>query len=119
MFGRRPLSALGMVHLFQRRRPVRTWLEDFPTIHTEGGLPGSDSAGIIAFIRERLVNLGDTPGTTDVAEADIEAQMLKVEAAAEADETLRVARWFEITSVCRLVPSLGSKPGPLSLGYIL
>jgi hypothetical protein len=54
-----------------------------------------------------------------VAEADIEAQMLKVEAAAEADETLRVARWFEITSVCRLVPSLGSKPGPLSLGYIL
>ncbi|KAJ7705653.1 hypothetical protein B0H16DRAFT_1827195 [Mycena metata] len=53
-FGRRPLSALGLVHVFQRRRLKRQWDEDFPAIHTEGGLPGSESAGIVAFIRERL-----------------------------------------------------------------
>jgi hypothetical protein len=90
-------------------------LEDFPAIHTEGGLPGSDSAGIIdiAFIRERLV---DTPSTTDVAEADIEAQTRKVEAAAEADETLRVAS--PVVRDYQRVQT-DSKPGPLSLGYIL
>lgn len=52
--GRRPLSALGVVHLFQRRALVRGWHEDFPAIHAEGGLPGSENAGIVAFIRERL-----------------------------------------------------------------
>ncbi|KAJ7323219.1 hypothetical protein DFH08DRAFT_817791 [Mycena albidolilacea] len=61
MFGRRPLSALGVVHLFQRRALVRRWHEDFPAIHTEGGLPGSENAGIVAFIRERLVDLGEDP----------------------------------------------------------
>ncbi|KAJ7764925.1 hypothetical protein B0H16DRAFT_1687645 [Mycena metata] len=60
-FGRRPLSALGLVHIFQRRRLKRQWIEDFPAIHTEGGLPGSESAGIVAFIRERLVDLGEDP----------------------------------------------------------
>ncbi|KAJ7312569.1 hypothetical protein DFH08DRAFT_896725 [Mycena albidolilacea] len=60
-FGRRPLSALGVVHLFQRRALVRRWHEDFPAIHTEGGLPGSQNAGIVAFIRERLVDLGEDP----------------------------------------------------------
>ncbi|KAJ7018214.1 hypothetical protein C8F04DRAFT_1405093 [Mycena alexandri] len=60
-FGRRPLSALGLVHVFQRRRLQRQWNEDFPAIHTEGGLPGSESAGIVAFIRQRLVDLGEDP----------------------------------------------------------
>ncbi|KAF7367177.1 Short-chain dehydrogenase/reductase family protein [Mycena sanguinolenta] len=60
-FGRRPLSALGVVHLFQRRALVRKWSEDFPAIHTEGGLPGSQNAGVVAFIRERLVDLGADP----------------------------------------------------------
>ncbi|KAJ7208581.1 hypothetical protein GGX14DRAFT_453946 [Mycena pura] len=60
-FGRRPLSALGVVHLFQRRALVRQWHKDFPTLHTEGGLPGSESAGIVAFIRERLIDLGENP----------------------------------------------------------
>ncbi|KAJ6450793.1 hypothetical protein C8R45DRAFT_1042791 [Mycena sanguinolenta] len=60
-FGRRPLSALGVVHLFQRRDLVRQWHEDFPALHTEGGLPGSENAGIVAFIRERLVDLGEDP----------------------------------------------------------
>ena len=59
--GRRPLSALGVVHLFQRRALVRQWHNDFPTLHTEGGLPGSESAGIVAFIRERLVDLEENP----------------------------------------------------------
>ncbi|KAF7334070.1 Short-chain dehydrogenase/reductase family protein [Mycena venus] len=58
-FGRRPLSALGVIHLFQRRALVRKWHEDFPALHTEGGTPGSQSAGIIAFIRERIVDIDD------------------------------------------------------------
>jgi hypothetical protein len=49
------------VHIFQRRALVRRWNEDFPAIHTEGGLPGSENAGIVAFIRERLVDLGEDP----------------------------------------------------------
>ncbi|KAJ7186987.1 hypothetical protein C8R46DRAFT_282506 [Mycena filopes] len=60
-FGRRPLSALGIAHQFQRGQFHRQWNEDFPTIRTEGGLPGSKSAGIVAFIRERLVDLGEDP----------------------------------------------------------
>ncbi|KAJ6450761.1 hypothetical protein C8R45DRAFT_1083837 [Mycena sanguinolenta] len=60
-FGRRPLSALGVVHLFQRRALARKWREDFPAIQTEGGLPGSENAGIVAFIRERLVDVGEDP----------------------------------------------------------
>ncbi|KAJ7165156.1 hypothetical protein C8R46DRAFT_1074850 [Mycena filopes] len=60
-FGRRPLSALGIVHFLQRKQLRRQWNEDFPSIHTEGGLPGSESAGIVAFIRERLVDLEDLP----------------------------------------------------------
>jgi len=74
-FGRRPLSALGVVHIFQRRALVRQWNEDFPAIHTEGGTPGSESAGIVAFIRQRLVDLGEDPRTTaDEQETDVEAQ---------------------------------------------
>ncbi|KAJ7711949.1 hypothetical protein B0H16DRAFT_1744573 [Mycena metata] len=68
--GRRPLSALGIVHIFQRRRLERQWHEDFPALRTEGGLPGSESAGIVAFIRERLVDLGEDPDQPD----DVEAQ---------------------------------------------
>ncbi|KAJ7663056.1 hypothetical protein B0H14DRAFT_1069345 [Mycena olivaceomarginata] len=56
-FGRRPLSALGVVHIFQRRALAHQWHRDFPALHSEGGRPGSDSAGIVAFIRERLVDL--------------------------------------------------------------
>ncbi|KAJ7203110.1 hypothetical protein GGX14DRAFT_399072 [Mycena pura] len=53
-FGRRPLSALGVAHLFQRQKLVHQWHEDFPALRTEGGLPGSESAGIVAFIRQSL-----------------------------------------------------------------
>ncbi|KAJ7208551.1 hypothetical protein GGX14DRAFT_697974 [Mycena pura] len=75
-FGRRPLSALGVVHLFKRRSLVRQWHEDFPALHTEGGLPGSKSAGIVAFIRERLVDLGEGPRNGHDDTGDIEAQPL-------------------------------------------
>ncbi|KAJ7642368.1 hypothetical protein DFH06DRAFT_608098 [Mycena polygramma] len=56
-FGRRPLSALGIAHLCQRRDLTRQWHEDFPALQTEGGQPGSESAGIVAFIRERLLDI--------------------------------------------------------------
>lgn len=68
--GRRSLSALGIVHIFQRRRLIRNWNEDFPALHTEGGQPGSNSAGIVAFLRERLVDLDDE----DSHSGDLEAQ---------------------------------------------
>ncbi|KAJ6535380.1 hypothetical protein DFH09DRAFT_1284009 [Mycena vulgaris] len=72
---RRPLSALGVAHIFQRGALARRWHEDFPTIHTEGGTPGSESAGIVAFIRERLVDLGADPRSAAGEPHDIEAQM--------------------------------------------
>lgn len=63
--GRRPLSALGLIHIFQKRTLIRRWHNEFPALHTEGGLPGSESAGIVAFIRERLINIdaGDEHNT--------------------------------------------------------
>ncbi|KAJ7453828.1 hypothetical protein FB451DRAFT_1519275 [Mycena latifolia] len=77
--GRRPLSALGLAHVFQRRALVRRWHEDFPAIHTEGGTPGSESAGIVAFIRERLVDLGDDPRDDPKGPHDIETQTTPAE----------------------------------------
>ncbi|KAJ7861930.1 hypothetical protein B0H13DRAFT_2567621 [Mycena leptocephala] len=70
---RRPLSALGLVHIFQQRTLVRQWHKDFPAIHTEGGSPGSESAGIVAFIRDRLVDVGEDPGEiTGDSQSDVE-----------------------------------------------
>ncbi|KAJ6544194.1 hypothetical protein B0H19DRAFT_297214 [Mycena capillaripes] len=71
LVGRRPLSALGIVHFFQRRRLVQQWHEDFPALHTEGGRPGSEQAGIVAFLRERFV---DVEGQKFAGETDSEAQ---------------------------------------------
>ncbi|KAJ7590298.1 hypothetical protein C8J56DRAFT_1048462 [Mycena floridula] len=59
IFRRRSLSALGIVHIFQRRALTQRWNEDFPTLHTEDGQPGSESAGIVAFLRQRLVDLDE------------------------------------------------------------
>lgn len=67
--------------MFQRRRLVRQWHEDFPAIHTEGGLPGSESAGIVVFICERLVDLEED---SSPHEEDLEVQTSKVEGASEA-----------------------------------
>ncbi|KAJ7788641.1 hypothetical protein B0H13DRAFT_2690100 [Mycena leptocephala] len=77
LFRRRPLSPLGLVHIFQRRGLMRNWNEDFPTLRTEGGRPGSPSAGIVAFIRERLVDLDDD----DAQPEDLEAQNTSLQTA--------------------------------------
>ncbi|KAJ7907403.1 hypothetical protein B0H13DRAFT_2332438 [Mycena leptocephala] len=68
-----PLSALGVVHVFQRNQLVRNWNQDFPALRTEGGSPGSESAGVVAFLRERLVDL-DAVATTP-AETAANAQI--------------------------------------------
>ncbi|KAJ6478615.1 hypothetical protein C8R47DRAFT_639286 [Mycena vitilis] len=80
-FGRRSLSALGVAHIFQRHKLTQNWNEDFPALYTEGGLPGSTSAGIVAFLRERLVDLDDENNDPrdfepDMAEADPQHQHL-------------------------------------------
>ncbi|KAF7343598.1 Short-chain dehydrogenase/reductase family protein [Mycena sanguinolenta] len=75
--GRRPLSALGLLHIFQQGTLRRKWHEDFPALRTEGGLPGSETAGIVAFLRERLVDLGDSDEDDILREKrsnDVEAQ---------------------------------------------
>ncbi|KAJ7258315.1 hypothetical protein C8J57DRAFT_1645492 [Mycena rebaudengoi] len=46
-FARRPLSALGIAHVFQSSALIRRWHEAFSALRTEGGLPGSESAGIV------------------------------------------------------------------------
>jgi hypothetical protein len=51
---------------------VRQWHRDFPALRTEGGTPGSEDAGIVAFLRERLVGLED--GEESLPPADFEAQ---------------------------------------------
>ncbi|KAJ7580545.1 hypothetical protein C8J56DRAFT_1058191 [Mycena floridula] len=72
LFRRRPLSALGIVHMFQRDSMVQKWHENFLALYIEGGLPGSSSAGIVAFIRERLVDLDEDTVLGD--EKDVEVQ---------------------------------------------
>ncbi|KAJ6582887.1 hypothetical protein DFH09DRAFT_1275309 [Mycena vulgaris] len=65
IFGMRPLSPLGFVHYFQRAALMDKWHEDFPKLRTEGGSRGSPSAGVVAFLRERLVDVAQ--------EEDVEA----------------------------------------------
>ncbi|KAJ7669904.1 hypothetical protein DFH06DRAFT_1372298 [Mycena polygramma] len=90
-FGRRPLSALGIAHLFQRRTLTRRWHEDFPALQTEGGRPGSESAGIVAFIRERLVDIDNrdelcTDADVEELTQDIPAAELQPKAAMSSTE---------------------------------
>ncbi|KAJ7105687.1 hypothetical protein C8R44DRAFT_806662, partial [Mycena epipterygia] len=86
LFGRRPLSALGVVHIFERRRLAREWRRDFPALHSEGGLPGSESAGIVAFLRERLVDLG-SGHSDDPKEVEAQTQLDRDEVS-EADRVV-------------------------------
>ncbi|KAJ7740878.1 hypothetical protein B0H14DRAFT_3167863 [Mycena olivaceomarginata] len=75
-FGRRPLTALGILHFFQSHSLLKKWHEDFPNLYDEGGHPGDTSAGVVAFIRERLVdfNTVEVQDKKDVISDDIEAQ---------------------------------------------
>ncbi|KAJ7684092.1 hypothetical protein DFH06DRAFT_1288514 [Mycena polygramma] len=68
--GRRPLSALGLIHIFQRNALVRSWHTDFPALRIEGGAPGSESAGVVAFIRERLIDIEEEPPATSKTDAE-------------------------------------------------
>ncbi|KAF7300908.1 Short-chain dehydrogenase/reductase family protein [Mycena kentingensis (nom. inval.)] len=61
----------NIVYFAFRRRPLSALGADFPEIYDEGGQPGTQRAGIIAFIRERLVDIGHGPRaklTPDVEE---------------------------------------------------
>jgi hypothetical protein len=49
---------------------MQNWHVDFPALRTEGGRPGSEDAGIIAFLRERLVNVGDEEMPYPVRDAE-------------------------------------------------
>ncbi|KAF7325313.1 Short-chain dehydrogenase/reductase family protein [Mycena venus] len=79
LFRRRSLSALGIVHIFQRRTLIRKWNEDFPALHTEGGRPGSKSAGIVAFLRERLVDLDDEDHSGDLEAQNTTSEQVQVQ----------------------------------------
>ncbi|KAF7337327.1 Short-chain dehydrogenase/reductase family protein [Mycena sanguinolenta] len=83
--GRRPLSALGLIHIFQRRALVRQWHADFPALRTEGGQPGSESAGVVAFIRERLIDIGQ-----DAQPNEFEAQHSRSNSGSD-EELMRAA----------------------------
>ncbi|KAJ6455929.1 hypothetical protein C8R47DRAFT_1250710 [Mycena vitilis] len=74
-FGRRPLSALGIAHIFQRRTLTRRWHEDFPALQQ----PGSESAGVVAFIRERLVDIESITEDPEQQTGDAESQDLTAE----------------------------------------
>jgi len=54
------------MHSFQRGRLRAALNEDFPLIRTEGGLPGSERAGLVAFLRERLIDLEPIEEADDV-----------------------------------------------------
>ncbi|KAF7296232.1 Short-chain dehydrogenase/reductase family protein [Mycena chlorophos] len=114
-FGHRPLSALGIIHLFQRRTLVRNWNEDFPALHTEGGQPGSDSAGIVAFVRERLVGVGVPPPRTtrtdgaseSGSETDLELKEVENSSFDEPDDLRTpLAQRFERPSAADALPPL-------------
>ncbi|KAJ6497354.1 hypothetical protein C8R45DRAFT_1093745 [Mycena sanguinolenta] len=81
--GRRPLSALGLIHIFQRRALVRQWHDDFPSLRTEGGQPGSESAGIVAFIRERLIDIDQ--GAEMETKYDLQAQRSRSNSCSQED----------------------------------
>ncbi|KAF7357203.1 Short-chain dehydrogenase/reductase family protein [Mycena sanguinolenta] len=83
-FGRRPLSALGLIHIFQRRALVRRWHTDFPTLRTEGGQPGSEDAGVVAFIRERLIDINDEDAQV-TNKNDLRAQRSRSNSGSEED----------------------------------
>ncbi|KAK7022611.1 hypothetical protein R3P38DRAFT_1121802 [Favolaschia claudopus] len=109
MFGRRPMTALGIAHIFQRGALIRQWNQDFPAIRTEGGLPGSANAGIVAFIRDRLVDLDTDPRN----ETDIEAQNLEIEAKEQLTETFQHSSCVEDDVIVRPRSARGE------IGYML
>lgn len=51
---------------------MRRWNEDFPAFRTEGGQPGTENAGIVAFMRERFADIeSEGPKIGDVEPQDL------------------------------------------------
>ncbi|KAJ7628939.1 hypothetical protein FB45DRAFT_867904 [Roridomyces roridus] len=77
LFGRRPLSALGIAHIFQRGALTGQWHKGFPKLRTEGGQPGSEDAGIVAFIRQRLIDIDENskPHDDEISRPPSEMEM--------------------------------------------
>ncbi|KAH8833343.1 hypothetical protein DL96DRAFT_721617 [Flagelloscypha sp. PMI_526] len=57
LFGIKPLSRFGIVHLIFRQRLRRGTRENYPRFFEEGGQPGQPDAGVVAFIREHLLGV--------------------------------------------------------------
>lgn len=55
--GHKPIGFSGLIHSFQQDRMREAWNTDFPKIKSEGGSPGSAEAGLVAFLRERLIDM--------------------------------------------------------------
>ncbi|KAJ7662363.1 hypothetical protein B0H17DRAFT_1144372 [Mycena rosella] len=72
--GRCPLSVLGVIYILQGCKLICQWHADFPALQTEEGLPGSGSAGIVAFTRERLIDVSEYPHVQRDDPNDLEAQ---------------------------------------------
>ncbi|KAH8825537.1 hypothetical protein DL96DRAFT_1711360 [Flagelloscypha sp. PMI_526] len=57
LFGFRPLSRFGFVHLLIRDRLRQSTREQYPNFHREGGQPGEAEAGVVSFIRQHLLGV--------------------------------------------------------------
>ncbi|KAH8813951.1 hypothetical protein DL96DRAFT_508426 [Flagelloscypha sp. PMI_526] len=57
LFGIKPLSRFGIAHFIFRERLRRGTRENYPRFFEEGGQPGQQDAGVIAFIREHLLGV--------------------------------------------------------------
>lgn len=55
--GKKPFSALGVVHVFQRKHLLEALRVEYPAFRNEGGQPGSDGAGVVAFVRKHLIDI--------------------------------------------------------------
>lgn len=55
--GVKPFSVFGLVHMCRRKRIREAWLKDYPKLTAEGGAPGDENAGLVAFLREHFTDL--------------------------------------------------------------
>jgi hypothetical protein len=65
---------------------MRRWNEDFPAFRTEGGQPGTENAGIVAFMRERFVDIpSESPKTKDAELQHLSEDVAQVKGMQEKD----------------------------------
>ena len=53
----KPLSTFGLLHLFSQRSLRQKYSKEFPQLADEGGSPGDPKAGVLAFVREYVLDL--------------------------------------------------------------